>query len=338
MVKRFRLFSEQREPWQGDSRDYRSSFSFGFFVPKSFRVTPAEVNFATEMVEDPSQNWRQAVGSCTCPPLRPDVLALGFKSFDAMYDPMQLLCCYTVLADAVEILFFHVQGTATSIGVGLRNSRVLLREDLTVEVLELQRHVWLECWSPEQMPNFSILLLDSTKISAEIQQSEDTKVRSLSAQQAAEQFGIGVEGQGIADEDPLPGEFVMVPIVTVTFLYNPHLEGRCSKKMKTILEVNFCIEGSISDPDTFGWYHDELRLPFKCTSPDEVRMEKTQVLSETLMQTASITSGRENLIHDLKGKSRDYQGFAGYKTFVNFQGKQFSKEESLNFQFNESIF
>ncbi|KAL2630566.1 hypothetical protein R1flu_015252 [Riccia fluitans] len=138
-------------------------------------------------------------------------------------------------------------------------------------------------------------------------------------------------GEVIPDKDPLPGDFVkepfvMIPTVTVNFLYNPHLEGHGSKRMETTLEVEFCIEGDISDQDTFGWYPDKLRLSFMCASAHEVRRENTQVLSKTVSQTASISSGKENLSLDLKGKSRE--GSAGYVTIVTVQGKQSSKEES----------
>ncbi|KAL2630576.1 hypothetical protein R1flu_015262 [Riccia fluitans] len=470
---------------------------------------------AEDMVEDSSQSGRQVVGSCTIPPLRPDVRALGFKRFDDMYDPTQLLCCYAVRDNAVEILFFHVEGMATLIGVGLPNSCVRLRkdptaQDLTVEVLELQRQVWLDYWS---MAKSSILLLDFTKISAEVQRSQDTKVWSLSAQQAAEQLGIGVEGENLVTlpfgafesvvldaapkpppwigsfyhflragekdvgnksqisvtaydiclssslsqgeeglkaankpekevgnkghipvnsctdsllgqtvslppssssnssptegvrrdakndgssssqgkeglevevfdqgkpsqplqltviiylnsenvsyysgeiplvpiidvskdrlttfvssrtdhtcpKDPLQGKCVMVPIVTVTFSYNPHLEGHGSKKMTTTLEVKYCFESSISDPNTFGWYHDEFQLSFKCSSQYEVRSLKTRVLSETVMQTATISNGKEVSTQKLRGKSRECGGSVGYTPFGNAHVKLSSEEAS----------
>ncbi|KAL2631020.1 hypothetical protein R1flu_015706 [Riccia fluitans] len=413
-----------------------------------------------DMVEDPSQSGRQAVGSCTSSPQRPDVHALGFKRFDDMFDPTQLLCCYAVRDDAVEILFFHVEGMATLIGVGLPNSCVCLRkdptaQDLTVEQAAEQLGIGVEGENLVTLPfgAFESVVLDAAPTSppwigsfyhflragekdvgnlicpsSSLSQGEeglkaankpekevgnkshipvnsctdsllgqtvylpassssnssptegvrrDAKNDGSSSSQGKDGLKVEVLDQGkpsqprqltvkiyldskivsyysgiiplvpiiniredrlttfvnsrtdhTCPKDPLPGKCVMVLIVTVTFLYNPHLEGHGSKKMKTTLEVDFCFEGSISDPDTFGWYHDELRLPFKCTSPDEVRREKTQVLSETVMRTASISSGKEELTQKLKGKSREYQGSAGYKPFVNVQGKQSSKEES----------
>ncbi|KAL2608212.1 hypothetical protein R1flu_026785 [Riccia fluitans] len=43
--------------------------------------------------------------------------------------------------------------------------------------------------------------------------------------------------------------------------------------MKTTLEVEFCIEGSISHPDKFGWYHDQLRLSFMIKSTTKMKFD-----------------------------------------------------------------
>ncbi|KAL3702426.1 hypothetical protein R1sor_020448 [Riccia sorocarpa] len=435
-----------------------------------------DVGFITKMDGDRSQ-W-QAASSCTCPPLRPDVLAFGFKTFHDVYDPTRLLCCYHVLGDAVEILFFHVQGMAAFIGVGLPFSRVLLREDLTVEISELRLQTWLDCWSEEEMANFTLLLHDSTKFENQRRTtSVSSIVQPLSAEQAAERFGIGTEGESlvmlpvhafqpvlpdselvppswigsfyqfvkvtekggatksetasnasndtppsetmsgslqysassylgesskrygenemgslsqgkellevgvldqerrnqplqltviiyldgdnctycnavdrsefrldrqssqlrfvhsgsgedIMDMDPLLCDFVIEPKLTVNFLYYPHLEGNGSKKMKTRLDVEFLIDGNVSDPDEFGWFHDQLRVSFKCTRPNEVRREGTEIISTTEMRTADRGHGRENSTLSLKGKGKEAQVFAGHRTFASLQLGMTSKEES----------
>ncbi|KAL3698457.1 hypothetical protein R1sor_012533 [Riccia sorocarpa] len=89
-------------------------------------------------------------------PLRPDAVALGFDGFECKFDPHNTIClCRSKPADDfVKLIFFHPEGMAQLVGVGIRFSEVLLWEDpdRVVEVTEIEEAEWKRYWTSTDSP------------------------------------------------------------------------------------------------------------------------------------------------------------------------------------------
>ncbi|KAL2632909.1 hypothetical protein R1flu_004388 [Riccia fluitans] len=81
-------------------------------------------------------------------------------------------------------------------------------------------------------------------------------------------------------------DFEMAPQVIITFFSEPNPSGKLrSKRFRTLVAVDFCIEDSSPTPEEFGWYHDNLRLAFKCTEgkPAAVVRREIKDVSQELL-------------------------------------------------------
>ncbi|KAG6549106.1 hypothetical protein Mapa_009332 [Marchantia paleacea] len=126
-------------------------------------------------------------------------------------------------------------------------------------------------------------------------------------------------------------DYQLVPIVTVAFICDPTTGGRLSRKLQTTLDVKFHKDGSISDENQFGWYHDKLRSSFSCLEPNTVIRESLQpeveILSMLEQRTAEKIRGAEDSTLDLKSRGKDFQVTGGYQSVAQVRFTGTTKKE-----------
>ncbi|KAL2635599.1 hypothetical protein R1flu_007078 [Riccia fluitans] len=129
--------------------------------------------------------------------LRPDIVALdlGFNDFNCPFNPRHVLCSYSQALndkDAMEMKFFHAEGMALLFGVGVPYSNVVLKENGVLEVRQIGQAAWEQFWMESNTRNGRLALFCPVESDDE---STDTRESvTLSSTQAAERFGVGVDG------------------------------------------------------------------------------------------------------------------------------------------------
>ncbi|KAL2620142.1 hypothetical protein R1flu_000347 [Riccia fluitans] len=112
--------------------------------------------------------------------IRPDVMAMGFREFEAPFEPDRVLCMFDTTDENAALVFFHTEGMATLFGVGLRFSKVILREDF-VEIHELHESIWRDFWKKHTLTSYPLIFDftgDKGRRSSESQEPEDDDVTS----------------------------------------------------------------------------------------------------------------------------------------------------------------
>ncbi|KAL3690446.1 hypothetical protein R1sor_016755 [Riccia sorocarpa] len=101
--------------------------------------------------------------------LRSDLAALGIDSFECPFDPQKIVCLRRKVAkdeDFVRLCFFHPEGMAHIVGVGLPFSEVVLWEKRNLEVREMSPVQWRESWMANCSESYTLILF-SGEITAE---------------------------------------------------------------------------------------------------------------------------------------------------------------------------
>ncbi|KAL3683661.1 hypothetical protein R1sor_001683 [Riccia sorocarpa] len=101
--------------------------------------------------------------------LRSDLAALGIDSFECPFDPQKIVCLRRKIAkdeDFVRLRFFHPEGMAQIVGVGLPFSEVVLWEQRNLEVREMSPVQWRESWMANCSESYTLILF-SGEITAE---------------------------------------------------------------------------------------------------------------------------------------------------------------------------
>ncbi|KAL2622115.1 hypothetical protein R1flu_002320 [Riccia fluitans] len=126
--------------------------------------------------------------------LHPDVISLGFHQFEGGFDSKKILAMKieSEMDDTVELSFFHMEGMAAIFGIGIPFSVVRLTKMGGVEIEEVGEQIWRQSWTDSSVQSGDMVIFED-------QSSDPVRLPSpvpvdLTQQQAAEIFGIAVEG------------------------------------------------------------------------------------------------------------------------------------------------
>ncbi|KAL3679317.1 hypothetical protein R1sor_022273 [Riccia sorocarpa] len=103
--------------------------------------------------------------------LRRDIVALGINSFEYPFNRGQIICLYESTVDFVKLIFFHPEGMAQVLGVGLPFSVAFLSLDPNrdVEVRETGEETWKLFWTRDDR-HWQLAIFDRGNAGEEISQ------------------------------------------------------------------------------------------------------------------------------------------------------------------------
>ncbi|KAL3681687.1 hypothetical protein R1sor_024643 [Riccia sorocarpa] len=130
--------------------------------------------------------------------IRPDVVSLGFREFEAPFESDRVLCMFETSEENPALVFFHIEGMAMLFGVGLRYSKVILKED-SVEVHELEESIWKDFWKAKSNTESTSypLIFDFTEESA----GPSSRSHEAAASQAMEE-SAGEDDEVTSEQKP----------------------------------------------------------------------------------------------------------------------------------------
>ncbi|KAG6542293.1 hypothetical protein Mapa_016322 [Marchantia paleacea] len=127
-------------------------------------------------------------------------------------------------------------------------------------------------------------------------------------------------------------DFQISPKVTISFLYLPGKVSQPSKTLRTAVDVHYHLDENTQDQKAFGWYHDQLRVSFRCKEPNRVRRERrgldAEVLSKHEVRTADRGQSMEKSTSSLQGKGGDCTFFAGNRNVASLQFMKNSRNDT----------